>query len=318
VVLLAFQLVSLFFQSSGSGPLALGLAGRGDVLRLSRDVDAGARRAHRGVSQLLLDRDIHIAEAFASIRSRIGELIVLSLNVGVRVALGALLLIVPGILLMLRYALAVPVAVLEERGINDSLSRSGALTQGHRGRIFVIYILLFVLLLIGGTLWPVLVGLAAAASSGLKAGQPPPAWMPVVLQFGSFVTQSLLGPIMGIAITLVYYDERVRKEAFDLEHMMRQIDAAVASRAAFGMTIAVRADTPRPHRVAAGGCAARDSRGRWSDLDPGIRHAARRARLRGELGGRRTCADDRRPASGDDPGRRIDAPLRHSGRGDSA
>ena len=44
--------------------------------------------------------------------------------------------------------------------------------------------------------------------------------------FGGFVTQSILGPIMTIAITLVYYDERVRKEAFDLEHMMQALDGA--------------------------------------------------------------------------------------------
>ena len=48
-----------------------------------------------------------------------------------------------------------------------------------------------------------------------------------LLHFGSFVAQSLLGPIMTIALTLVYYDERVRKEAFDLEHMMRQLDTTV-------------------------------------------------------------------------------------------
>jgi hypothetical protein len=32
---------------------------------------------------------------------------------------------------------------------------------------------------------------------------------------------------MTIALTLVYYDERVRKAAFDLEHMIRQLDEAV-------------------------------------------------------------------------------------------
>jgi hypothetical protein len=32
---------------------------------------------------------------------------------------------------------------------------------------------------------------------------------------------------MTVALTLVYYDERVRKEAFDLEHMMRQLDTVV-------------------------------------------------------------------------------------------
>jgi hypothetical protein len=37
---------------------------------------------------------------------------------------------------------------------------------------------------------------------------------------------------MTIALSLVYYDERVRKEAFDLEHMMQQMDRTAATRSA--------------------------------------------------------------------------------------
>jgi hypothetical protein len=34
-----------------------------------------------------------------------------------------------------------------------------------------------------------------------------------------------VGPLATIAFSLVYYDERVRKEAFDLQLMMTTIDA---------------------------------------------------------------------------------------------
>jgi hypothetical protein len=63
----------------------------------------------------------------------------------------------------------------------------------------------------------------AFASGTVRTAQMP-GWAQVILQFGQFVTQAVLGPIMTIGLTLVYYDERVRKEAFDLEHMMRQLD----------------------------------------------------------------------------------------------
>ena len=179
------------------------------------------------VSHILLEREIHIAEAFDSIRHRLGKLILISINVGVRVMLGVLFLIFPGILLALRYSLAIPVAVLEETGVSASLSRSATLTKGHRGRILLVYLLLFVLVIIASMLWPFLTMLIAAGlSSAVRAGQQP-VWTRVMLQFGNFVSTSLLGPIMTIALTLVYYDERVRKEAFDLEHMMQQLDAAV-------------------------------------------------------------------------------------------
>jgi hypothetical protein len=38
--------------------------------------------------------------------------------------------------------------------------------------------------------------------------------------FGSFVGKALAGPVATMAVALIYYDERVRKEAFDLQLMM--------------------------------------------------------------------------------------------------
>ncbi len=41
---------------------------------------------------------------------------------------------------------------------------------------------------------------------------------------GSFLSGVLVGPLVTIALALVYYDERVRKEAFDLQLMMQALD----------------------------------------------------------------------------------------------
>jgi len=41
----------------------------------------------------------------------------------------------------------------------------------------------------------------------------------------TFISTCLVGPLATIAFSLVYYDERVRKEAFDLQLMMTTIDA---------------------------------------------------------------------------------------------
>ncbi|MGH9780673.1 MAG: hypothetical protein ACRD33_02535, partial [Candidatus Acidiferrales bacterium] len=51
---------------------------------------------------------------------------------------------------------------------------------------------------------------------------------PHVLPFGmvilqdltAFISQVLIAPVGGIAFSLMYYNLRVRKEAFDLEHLM--------------------------------------------------------------------------------------------------
>jgi hypothetical protein len=227
VFLLAFQLATVFVSPAEGGPLVIAVFSLVTVVvyLVTSTLAHGATVV--AVSQILLTRETNITEAFNSIRPRIGELVVISLNVGVRVMLGILLLIVPGILLALRYSVAIPVAVLEEAGISDSLSRSATLTKGHRWRILLIYFLIFVLVIIGSMLWPFLTKVVGAIfSSEIRAGQTP-VWEEVVLQSGNFLSQSLLSPLMTIALTLVYYDERVRKEAFDLEHMMRQLDEAV-------------------------------------------------------------------------------------------
>jgi uncharacterized membrane protein YciS (DUF1049 family) len=52
-------------------------------------------------------------------------------------------------------------------------------------------------------------------------------------QVASLVAQffaiCLVGPLASIAFSLVYFDERVRKEAFDLQLMMATLDATAAA-----------------------------------------------------------------------------------------
>jgi hypothetical protein len=52
------------------------------------------------------------------------------------------------------------------------------------------------------------------------------AWVQTVSAVMTFISQSLVGPLATIAFSLVYYDERVRKEAFDLQLMMATLDGA--------------------------------------------------------------------------------------------
>jgi uncharacterized membrane protein len=225
LLLLVFQLLPVFVKPIDPIATVLWSVGTLFVYWTTTTLAHGATVI--AVSEVVLERSTSIAEAFQTIRPRLGTLILISLNVGLRVMIGFLLLIVPGILLTLRYALVIPAAVLEDLGVSDSLSRSAALTKGHRGRIFLVYFLLLVLVLIGTMTWPFLVTTAAAMVLRSAEAAQSAVWVQVLLHFGSFVTQSLMGPIMTIALTLVYYDERVRKEAFDLKHMMRQLDTAV-------------------------------------------------------------------------------------------
>ena len=52
-------------------------------------------------------------------------------------------------------------------------------------------------------------------------GQPMPIGWMAFSQFGGFVENALIGPIYSIGLTLFYYDQRIRKEGYDIEWMMQ-------------------------------------------------------------------------------------------------
>jgi hypothetical protein len=163
-------------------------------------------------------------DSFSKVKSQIAGVIGLSLKMGILVGLACLALIVPGILLMIRWSLAVPAKVLENKSSGEAMSRSSELSRGNRGRIFVIWFL-FTVLSIGVSMllqWPIQM---AAGVSGRGALQHVSVMWRVASLVATFISQCLVGPLATIAFSLVYYDERVRKEAFDLQLMMTTIDA---------------------------------------------------------------------------------------------
>ena len=67
----------------------------------------------------------------------------------------------------------------------------------------------------------ILFGFPMIALAFKHPGQPLPMGWLVVAQIGSFLTSALIGPIYAIGLTLFYYDQRIRKEGFDIEWMMQ-------------------------------------------------------------------------------------------------
>jgi hypothetical protein len=125
-----------------------------------------------------------------------------------------------GIWMTLRYSLAVPASIFENIGINAALKRSALLTRNGRGRIFVMA------LMVGIIFWTIF--LAAQMPfliliyKATRTHQQPPLFSMISAQVISFMLYSVIGPVYGIAITLFYYDERIRKEGFDIEFLMQQ------------------------------------------------------------------------------------------------
>ena len=131
-----------------------------------------------------------------------------------------LLLIVPAcvytIFMSLRYALALPACVVEDLPARVSLRRAIDLSKGARGRIFVLGLLIFVIKFGLVMVTQIFVFIAAFKNHGqLGPG------LTATSQIIAFFTSTFLGPIYATGITLFYYDQRIRKEGFDIEWMMQ-------------------------------------------------------------------------------------------------
>jgi hypothetical protein len=129
-----------------------------------------------------------------------------------------------------RYALAVPASAIENLPAKSAMTRSKFLSQGSFWRIFAIFALT---ILLGIGLTSVLQIPAWFFANPFRM-QPGPVSTSYLFfgQLGEFLGRTFAGPIATIAIALVYYDERVRKEAFDLQLMMENLSSAATQAAA--------------------------------------------------------------------------------------
>jgi hypothetical protein len=136
--------------------------------------------------------------------------------------------LVYAILMGLRYSLAVPACVVENLKARAALRRSIELSKGSRGRIFLLVLLIFVIQFGLAMLTQVFFIVAVIHQPGHIL----PAWMQALQQIVGFFTNTFLGPIWATGIALFYFDQRVRREGYDIEWMMQAAGMAVAPPAA--------------------------------------------------------------------------------------
>jgi hypothetical protein len=123
-------------------------------------------------------------------------------------------------------ALGMAVCVAEMKPAWESLARAWHLSKGTRGRIFVLFLLVLVLSMVvsmAGYMLSLMIAMAAAVL-GKGAGFAAAAAVIAGLLYGlaNICGQIVLAPVSWIALVLFYYDQRVRKEGFDIEWMMEQ------------------------------------------------------------------------------------------------
>jgi len=184
------------------------------------------------VSSLHLDRPASIGLAYSAAKGSMLRVIGISLAIGIAVGIGLVLFVVPGIYLGLAWSLAIPVTVLEGGGLNASTSRSKVLSKGSRWRIFVIYFLIIILSFVVSMILQFALSIIVAGVLGRGASGSALALAHAARAVSALISTSLVGPLATIALTLIYYDQRVRKEGFDLQLMMATLQSAPQTAAA--------------------------------------------------------------------------------------
>jgi hypothetical protein len=132
--------------------------------------------------------------------------------------------------LILSYAMGMAVCVVEKKTAWQSLMRSWSLSKGTRGRIFVLFLLLlvlsFVVLMISYLLALIVILAATFLGTGKALAVIGLIVAAIVYIVGIIGTQIAIVPVPWIALVLFYYDQRIRKEGYDIEWMMQQAGLA--------------------------------------------------------------------------------------------
>jgi hypothetical protein len=201
---LLFQIVFMILWASIAFPIASGAA-------------------TYAISERYLGNEVTIGEALRLALSRFWTLSIAQITATIRVLFGFLLLIIPGILWMLSYALIVPAVLIEGQNATPSLRRSRDLVKGQRGKVFCVMFIINVLqglLALGVSM---ISGMIFNSDSGSGA---------VLNSAMNNLLSIFLTPLGIVATILLYYDMRIRKEGFDLEMLSRAITPDAESVAA--------------------------------------------------------------------------------------
>src|SRR5215469_4261379 len=153
-------------------------------------------------------RPVRLVESFNVGLSRFLPVIGIAFVQGFLIALGMILLIVPGLILYTMWFVGLPACVVERLGPWTSLRRSRELTKGYRWKIFALALLLAVANVGGRVIVTVLTALAG----------------PIAALTGQMIWTGIAVAFAGVVFAVTYYDLRVIKEGVDIEQITAVFD----------------------------------------------------------------------------------------------
>ncbi len=131
---------------------------------------------------------------------------------------------------------SIPIGVVEGLGPWSSIKRAQNLVVGRRWAILGVLTVLFVILLVSFAAFLAFFELVVV--SDFRTQQ-------LAIGLSTIVVQLFTEPLMAIGATVIYFDQRVRKEAFDLELLADQVGSSADS-SDFGRDSGTEFGSPPP------------------------------------------------------------------------
>ena len=134
--------------------------------------------------------DRSVMETYRAVQPHLTAVIVAGILAGIGIAIGLILLIVPGLFLLTIWSMLVPVIVIEGKSAGESFSRSREVVRGNGWNVFGLILLTFLLVAIASGLIQLLF-------------KPLPDFLDAWL--GSLVAHSLTVPFAAATLTTAYF-----------------------------------------------------------------------------------------------------------------
>jgi hypothetical protein len=160
----------------------------------------------RAAAQATIGDPVDVEASYRYGFKRLGSVILLSLLVGLIVAVGFILLIVPGIIFLVFLSASIPVLIVENRRGTEAMSRSWNLVKGHFWHALVV--ILVAALIVG-----VVSGIIGAIGGDN--------WF--VRWIFTSIAQIVTAPFAALVSVLLYLDLRARSETLTAETLRREL-----------------------------------------------------------------------------------------------
>ncbi len=180
----------------------------------------------RAIAQAYLGESADWRSSLSFALQRVPSLLLLTLLYVLGIIGGTLLFILPGIWLYIAWAFALPVLLVEGTRGRKALGRSFGLVKGRWWRTFGTLVVGFILASIISAL------VQGVFLVGILVGDDNDAVVLVLSAIAGIVGLAITTPFQAALLTVVYFDLRVRKEAFDLELLAQGIGAGQPGAAA--------------------------------------------------------------------------------------